>query len=139
MVLKNLENKADLGLIIIRVGIGILFIFHGWPKITGGPETWGWLGKALSSYGINFMPEVLGFIASISEFIGGIQLVLGLFTRTSLIFLFGTMAVAALMHLGAGDPFGKVSHPLMALAVFAGLFFTGPGKYSLDEKLFKKK
>lgn len=139
MVLKNLENKTDLGLLIIRVGIGILFIFHGWPKITGGPETWGWLGKALASYGINFMPEVFGFIAAISEFAGGILLVLGLFTRTSIFFLFGTMAVAALMHLGAGDPFGKVSHPLMALAVFAGLFFTGPGKYSLDAKFFNKK
>jgi len=135
---KNFENKIDLGLFVIRVGIGLLFIFHGWPKITGGPETWSWLGKALSSYGIYFMPEAFGFIAAVSEFAGGILLVLGLFTRTSLVFLFGTMAVATLMHLGVGDPFGKVSHPLKALAVFAGLFFTGPGKYSLDLKLFKK-
>jgi len=137
-MLKNLENRIDLGLLIIRVGMGLLFIIHGWPKLTGGPETWGWLGKALSSYGINFMPEVLGFMAAIAEFVGGILLVLGLFTRTSLFFLFGTMLVATLMHLGAGDPFGKVAHPLKALIVFAGLFFTGPGKYSLDAKLFKK-
>jgi len=134
---KNFENKFDLGLLIIRVGIGILFIFHGWPKITGGPQTWEWLSNALTSYGID-LPGFAGLIPAIAEFGGGILLVLGLFTRTATFFLFGTMFVASLMHLGVGDPFGKISHPLKALAVFAGLFFTGPGKYSLDAKLFKK-
>jgi len=134
---KLFEDKMDLGILIIRVGFGILFIIHGWPKITGGPQTWEWLSNALVSYGID-LPGFMGLIPAIAEFGGGILLVLGLFTRTALFFLFGTMFVASLMHIGVGDAFGKVSHALKGLFVFLGLFFTGPGKYSLDAKLFKK-
>ena len=138
MSIINFGKRIDLGLLIIRVGLGVLFVYHGWPKITGGPETWAWLGKALSSYGITFIPEFFGLIAALSEFLGGTLLILGLFSRTAALFMFGTMAVAVLMHIGINDPFQTISHPLKAAIAFLGLVFTGPGKYSLDTIVFKK-
>ena len=49
-------NVGNTGLLIMRVGIGILFIYHGYPKITGGPETWSGVGAAMGTFGISFAP-----------------------------------------------------------------------------------
>ena len=41
---RNLSRHRDLGLLILRVGIGAMFMFHGWPKISGGPAFWAQVG-----------------------------------------------------------------------------------------------
>ena len=35
-----LDRYRDLGLLVMRVGLGLSFMAHGWPKLVGGPETW---------------------------------------------------------------------------------------------------
>ena len=112
-----------------------MFIFHGAPKLFGGPEKWGMLGMAMSSLGIQFMPVFWGFMASVSEFFGGICLILGLFFRPACILLTITMAVATSMHLGRGDGLRGASHALENGIVFLSLILIGPGKYSVDERL----
>ena len=97
-----------------------------------------WVGQALSTMGINFAPKFMGLLASISEFGGGILLVTGLFTRPACFFLLCTMVVATIMHISNGDPRQIFSHPLGLAILFFSLFFIGPGKYSLDEKLSRK-
>ena len=135
-----LEKYKDLGLVVIRLVIGFSFIvIHGWSKITGGPETWGKLGKAMSNLGITFFPEFWGFMSSVSEFGGGILLILGLFTRPAAFFMGFTMFVAITNHLSRLDPWGRVFYPVEMLAVFLGLLFLGAGKFSLDAVIFKKK
>jgi len=116
-----------------------MFMCHGYPKLAAGPEMWTGLGGALSVVGITFAPTFMGFIAAISEFGGGLLLVLGLMTRPACLFLLGTMAVATAMHVTKGDSFQKYSHALEAAILFFSLLFIGPGKYSIDEMLFKKK
>ncbi len=139
MIFHKLEKHRDIGLLILRVGIGIMFMCHGFPKLVGGPEVWQKLGKALSVIGIHFAPALMGFIAAISEFGGGLLLVLGLFTRPACFFLVGTMVVAMLMHVRSGDPFIKYSHALESAILFFSLLFIGPGKISFDEKLSENK
>ena len=138
MIFQELDKYRDKGLLILRVGIGIMFMFHGYPKITGGPEVWTMLGGALSTIGFTFAPTFMGFLAAVSEFGGGLLLALGLFTRPACFFLLATMIVATLMHVGIGDPFGKYSHALESAILFFSFLFIGPGTISLDEKLFKK-
>jgi len=53
--MKFSDNK-DLGILIFRIGIGIAFMVHGYPKITGGVEKWTVLGEAVSHLGIHFYP-----------------------------------------------------------------------------------
>ena len=139
MFLHTLDRYRDKGLLILRVGIGISFMFHGFPKLMGGPETWTYLGGALSAVGINFAPAFFGFLAAVSEFGGGLLLALGLLSRPACFFLFNTMAVATIMHITKGDPFMKYSHALESAILFASLMLIGPGKYSLDEKLAGKR
>ncbi len=127
-----LDRHRDYGLLIIRVGVGGVFMVHGWPKITGGMEMWAGLGGAMGVFGIGFAPSFWGFMAAASEFGGGLLLALGLFARPAAFFLLSTMLVAFSMHISGGDGFVKFSHPLKLVFVFAGLLLTGPGKYSID-------
>ena len=139
MIFQKLDKHRDSGLLILRVGIGIMFMIHGFPKLSGGPEKWAKLGGAVSALGINVSPTFMGFMAAISEFGGGLLLVLGLFTRPACFFLLSTMVVATLMHVKSGHAFVKYSHAFESAILFFSLLFIGPGKISLDEKLSKTK
>ena len=49
--------NINLAILILRVGIGFMFIIHGWSKFIGGPEKWFNLGEfGMRSIGINFLP-----------------------------------------------------------------------------------
>ena len=129
---------VDLGLLILRIGIGIIFFFHGLPKLMGGVESWTQLGSTMSIVGINFAPAFWGFMAAFAEVVGGIFIVFGLLHRPMALMLIFTMIVALLMHVTAGDPFGVYSNSLKALVVFVALLVTGPGKYSFDYRYFRR-
>ena len=133
MILTFLSRYRNIGILILRIGIGCMFLFHGAPKMFGGPEKWEGLGMAMSSVGIRFMPAFWGFMASFAEFFGGICLILGLFFRPACILLTITMAIAASMHLGKGDGLRGASHAIEDGIVFLSLILIGPGTYSLDE------
>jgi len=137
MCLKVLDKYRNEGLLILRIGMGVMFILHGWPKIQGGPALWEKVGMATGNFGISFAPVVFGFLAALSEFGGGICLVLGLYTRVAAFFMFITMVVAATMHLKSGDGLQKASHAIEVASVFFGLIFIGAGKYSIDHKIEK--
>jgi len=139
MIFHHLDKHRDKGLLILRIGIGFMFICHGYPKLIAGPETWTRLGNALSAVGVNFAPTFMGFMAAISEFGGGLLLIFGFLTRPACFFLLCTMIVATQMHVSQGDPFVKYSHALEAAILFFSLMFIGPGKISIDEKLMSKR
>lgn len=139
-MLRNLtcttEKLNHTTLLIIRAGFGIMYILHGWPKITGGVETWEWLGGSMANIGLDFAPAFWGFLAAIAEFGGGIFLLIGLFTRPVAAAMLFTMLMATVMHISVGDPLNTVLHPLKGLVVFAGFIISGAGKYSIDYKFF---
>lgn len=135
MILTFLNKYRDAGLLILRVGLGIMFIFHGAPKMFGGPDAWGKLGMAMGNFGIDFLPAFWGFMAAFSEFFGGILLILGLFFRPTCILLTITMIVAAGFHIGRGDGLMGASHAIENGIVLLSLILIGPGKVSLDKWL----
>lgn len=132
----GLSPFRDMGLLILRIGIGIMFILHGYPKIMGGPDDWAKLGiKGMGSVGIQSFHIFWGFMAAISEFIGGILLALGFLFRPALFFMFFTMVFAALSHIttGKGIPYLAIESGIL----FFSLILIGPGRYSLDRIIFK--
>lgn len=131
----GLDRARDMGLLVLRVGLGLMMMFHGWPKMVGGADKWRKLGGAMSSLGVDFAPEFWGFMAAFAELIGGAALVLGLATRPFALMLAFTMFVAARMHLEAGDGLGGASHAIEDGIAFLGILLLGPGRYSLDQRL----
>ncbi len=132
MVLRFLDKYRDIGLLVLRTGIGGMFIMHGLPKLMGGPDKWMMLGGVMKSLGVDFAPMAWGFMGAFSECIGGLLLAIGIFTRPACFALLATMIVAVSMHIGKGDPFVKYSHAVEAGILFISLILIGPGKYSID-------
>ena len=133
-ILASLGKYRNTGLLIMRVGLGIMMIYHGYPKLLGGTEQWVAVGSSMKYLGINFTPVIWGFLAAVTETFGGFLLVIGLAFRPACLLLMVTMAVAATMHLNNGDGLMVASHAIELGIVFLGLAFIGPGKYSVDKK-----
>ncbi|MDO7845684.1 DoxX family membrane protein [Hymenobacter sp. M29] len=90
----------------------------------------------MAKVGLNFAPAFWGLLAALAEFGGGALLALGLLWRLAVPALLFTMLMATVMHLSGGDGFDGYAHALESALLFAGLLLVGPGRYSLDEKLF---
>jgi putative oxidoreductase len=134
MLLKWLTKYRETGLLLLRIGLGVIFIAHGYPKLMGGKEEWAKLGGNMANLGIHFWPAMWGFMAMMAELGGGIMLILGLFFRPVLLIMTFNMFVAMVMHLHKGDSFATWSHPATIAVVFLSLLLIGPGKYSLDRQ-----
>ncbi len=132
MLLRFLGNYRDLGLLLMRLGLGAMFVLHGYPKLLGGPDKWEARGKAMENLGIHFLPVAWGFMAALSETLGGLLLALGIAFRPACLFLLSTMVVASALKLKGGGLM-DAAHPIELGFVFLGLLFVGPGKLSFDK------
>ena len=133
MIGSRLTRYRDVGLLILRIGIGAAFIAHGWPKLTGGPKLWEGIGHALPLPA----PVFWGFMAALAEGLGGLLFLTGFLFRPVCVLLLIDMLVAITFHLHSGNASMSSfssgwSHPLEDAVVFLALIFVGPGKYSVD-------
>jgi putative oxidoreductase len=127
------SHSGDYGLLFIRIGLGAMFLWHGYPKIAGGPEGWEELGESMKYFGIDFFPLLWGFLGAVGEFIGALLLIVGLRFQLACLMLAATMFVAAVSHFGAGEGMFGASNAIEDAIVFVGLIFIGPGKLSIDK------
>jgi putative oxidoreductase len=133
MVLTWLTKHRDFGLLLLRLGLGIMFFLHGWPKLIAGPERWEALGGAMGTLGITFFPLVWGLLAALAETGGALLLAAGFLFRPACIVLAFTMLVATLWkYTSSGGVFVEWSHPAEMLIVFVSLLLIGPGRFSVD-------
>jgi putative oxidoreductase len=134
--LMNTYPYRDMGLLILRFGLGLMFMTHGGPKLSGGPAYWKVIGKSMHLLGVDWWPTFWGFMAGFAEFGGGLLLLLGLFSRPACLLLICTMIVATKQEFANGGGLNGASHAIEAGIVFLSLLFIGPGTYSLDNSLF---
>jgi len=108
-------------------------IYHGWEIFDKEPITTytGWLTDR------NFpSPEFFAYLGKATELTGGILLTIGLFTRLITLPLMCVMLFIA-FELGHGKIFYEDQYPFLFFLFFVLFFFTGPGKWSLDAKVFR--
>ncbi len=134
------ERLIAVGLLWLRILMGIGISYHGYGKIFGGAN-FGEGVKKLAGFtqSMGFpLPYFFAWLAALSEFLGGILIVGGFGTRIGAFFVFVTMTVAAFMA-HANDPF-KIKELALCYWTMAGtLILTGGGAFSFDAIIWKKK
>jgi putative oxidoreductase len=128
------HNKyRDTGLLLLRMGFGIMFVLHGYPKLMQGSEQWAKLGEAINHFGITFGYTFWGFMSVMAEFGCGILLILGLFTKPVAAIMLINMIVALTVHIAKDhDIMPNGAHAAEDAIVFLSIVFMGAGNYSID-------
>lgn len=131
--LGKLGRYQNFGLLIMRVGLGIFMILHGYGKLAGGPDKWEKIGGAMDKLHIHFWPAFWGFMCAVTETFGGLFCALGLWFRLVCALLVFNFIVAALQHYTTLSGIKEAAHPLELAFTFFGLMFIGAGAYSVDK------
>ena len=130
---------VDLGILVLRLGLGIMFTAHGLQfafGMFGGP---GVAGFANNLTKMGFSPAIFwSCLAAYSTLIGGACLILGLLTRVATIPLIIFMLVAVLkVHISKGFFItnGGFEYNFVVILALIALLLLGAGKFSLSSKL----
>jgi putative oxidoreductase len=136
---KSLSNLQPWGAFLMRLVLGLAMICHGYTKVvpSGGfhrGNTFAALEHFAHYVGSLGLPYWLGYVSALTEFLGGILILLGLLTRFAAFMIACNMAVALALvtrhHGYTGSEYG------LALFVIAlMLLFYGAGNVAVDRKI----
>jgi len=130
------EGRGAVGLLLLRLVAGAAFLVHGSGKIQ---SPFSWMPPDAP------VPGFLQALAAVSEFFGGgLGWIAGFLTPLASLGVLATMTVAILFHVGRGDPFVGAGGPsfelaLLYWAVALLMLLIGPGRFSLDAQLFRRR
>jgi putative oxidoreductase len=136
--LPPLHRFADLAPLVLRLGIGLVFVVHGWAKLTEGPS-----GFAGMLTGLNVpAPELFAWLTMIAELVGGLLLLAGFLTRLATLPLIAVMTGALLLVKSSvgiiapmGSPMPGAELDIALLSGLVALLLLGPGRLSVDHAL----
>jgi len=129
----DLSKYHDLALLLLRIGVGVVFIVAGWGKLTGIEGTQDFFG----GLGIP-LPGMMAWVVAIVEFFGGLMVLLGAWARIPNLLLAFIMIVA-LLTTKLGGEFSAARVDILLLLMTLALAILGSGGYSVDAKLGNKK
>jgi putative oxidoreductase len=131
-----MSATVNIGLLILRLVVGLLFAGHGVQKLFGWFGGRGMAGHTGILERLNMSPAPFwAWVSALAEFLGGLGLLFGLLTPLAAVALIGTMLVAIVkVHWAKGvwNGNGGFEFPLTMASVAFVVGLTGPGAYSLD-------
>ena len=130
-----LERLKPLALLLLRGALGLIFVYHGVPKLFGKTQAY------MASFEGMGLPGWTVYVAGIIEMFGGGLLVAGLYTRIAALILTLHMCVA-MWKFNLAEGVLAVREYELPLALLAGAFALaaiGAGAISLDRVIFKDK
>ncbi|WP_328690542.1 DoxX family membrane protein [Streptomyces caniferus] len=133
--LRSPPLVADLGLLLLRLAVGLILAGHGAQKLFGifGGHGLAATGKGFAALG--YRPgEFFACLAGVSELLGGLGLAVGLLTPLAAAALIGVMinAMATSASQGLWAMTGGIEYPLTIAVVALAVAATGPGRFALD-------
>lgn len=119
--------KKDIFLLLARLVVGGIFIYHGWTKVSGMEGTVGFFGQM-------GLPAIFAYLVAYGELLGGLALVFGFLLEWAAIGL-GIIMLGAIYYVWPMG-FKVIELPLALLAVLSALWAAGSGRWALS---FKKR
>lgn len=132
MRLAFLAKYREVGLLLIRVSIGLLFILDTAPVFIGGPTAWAHFGAGVRHWGLHSNFQLWGFLGSLFGCLGGVLMIFGLFFRIGVLLVL-LLAIAHAMAVESRTGFRAALPSIEMCFVLVGILFVGPGKYSVDK------
>jgi putative oxidoreductase len=132
--MANFFKSNDIGILLIRIAVGLLLPFHGFSKVITGIS---WMPGLLSQLSL---PSVIGYGVFIGEIIAPLLILIGFRTRIAALIVCFNMFMAVLLahrnELLSLKPGGAWSIELDALFFLGALalYFTGGGNFSVSTK-----
>jgi putative oxidoreductase len=129
----GLEKVSSFAPLPIRVMAGIAFIMHGLPKFENTQGTQGFFGSV-------GLPPDLALPIAFLEVIGGIALLLGIFTRIASILFIIEMALAVSIVKATNGFTGQGGYEidLVLMSIAISLLLSGPGRMSIERDILKR-
>lgn len=119
-----MKSNNDVALLLVRVGLALVFIAHGWDKVSGMEGTIGFF----SSIGLS---AVWAYIVAYVELLGGVAMLFGVFTGWAGVALAANMVGAiGLVKISKGF-IGGYEFDLMLFLAAIAISLSGPGVYTI--------
>jgi putative oxidoreductase len=131
MLNKDLSKYSDVALLLLRIGVGLIFVVAGWGKLTGIEGVQGFFGNL----GIP-LPGIMAWVVAVVEFVGGLMVLFGLRARLPNLLL-AIIMIVALFTTKLGGEFSAARVDLLLLLMTLSLSILGSGKISIDSMLGK--
>jgi putative oxidoreductase len=131
MRLQFLSKYREVGLLLLRVSLGLLFVYLNAPTLLSGPASWAHLGA--SHRGLHSHLQLWGFLEAFLASLGGLLMVFGLFFRIGVLMTFSLSLVHAIAVLKGSVGLHPALSALETCVVLFSLLFVGPGKFSVDK------
>jgi putative oxidoreductase len=128
------HRGLDFGLLVLRLALGGLFVAHGLDKLFGWFTDAGGMDatrKLISGFAFT-EPNILAWVVALTETIGGVLIVLGLFFPAGAAAIVGLMANVLVVKGNWNIFLGGVEQEITYAALAFGLLFSGPGRFALD-------
>ncbi|MFU8861114.1 MAG: DoxX family protein [Cyclonatronaceae bacterium] len=129
---SSTEKYHDLAILLLRIGVGIIFIVAGWGKLTGIEGAQGFF----ASSGVP-LPGIMAWVVAIIEFVGGIMVLTGTYIRLPAVLL-AIIMIGAIIFVKLDSGFGSMRLDILLLLTSLALFIFDSGKYSIDSKIGSK-
>jgi putative oxidoreductase len=130
----------DIGILLIRLVIGLTFMGHGAQKLFGWFGGYGIKGTGGFFESVGIKPgEKMALLAGLTELIGGALFAIGLFTPLAGLMIAGTMVIAIFKVHGPNGYWitqNGYEYNLVLLVVAAAIAIMGAGSYSVDAIIF---
>ena len=132
--MRYLDRLQPLALLVMRLTLGTIMTVHGYQKVFGGLQHFAHMVGGMG------LPSWLGYVSAFTELLGGLLLIVGLFTRPAAFAVCIDLCVAiSKVHLhngllGSPDRPG-FEFPLAAATLAFALIFFGAGAISIDHVL----
>jgi putative oxidoreductase len=123
-------SNTDLALLLVRVGLGLVFLAHGWDKITS-------IDEVISYFASFEVSAFWAYVVAYVEFIGGIAIFIGLFTGWAGVLLAASMVGSIAMVKLTQGFIGGYEFDLMLFLSAIAISLAGPGEYTI-KRFFKR-